>query len=206
MSVPVFLFHASLGKERHTPGKSMRQQDGITLVELLIAVAVASILAAIAIPSLGQFIRHNRLAALTNEFVANLNLARSEAVKTGYPVVICKASGGRCVDSGDWRQHWLTFEDRDRDGACADLDDDGLCDDDGGRILRYAIGSVVPDAMVGNSHVQTRIRFSSLGDTAGYSGRIWICDDMYPHLSREVVIHVTGRIRVDTGIDPCPGN
>lgn len=54
---------------------------GFTLVELMITIAVAAILLATATPSFTSLIQNHRLVAQHNDFVANLNLARSEAVK-----------------------------------------------------------------------------------------------------------------------------
>ena len=66
------------GKEKRT-----RSMEGVTLIELMITLSVAAILLSLAIPSFQQIAATNRVAGLTNELTAALNLARSEAIKRG---------------------------------------------------------------------------------------------------------------------------
>ena len=54
---------------------------GFTMIELLVTMAVAAILMAIAVPSYRSFMISSRVATESNDFLAALNLARSEAIK-----------------------------------------------------------------------------------------------------------------------------
>lgn len=87
-----------------------RRGAGFTIVELMITVAIASILLAIAVPSFNQMIVSGRLAAQANELVGALSLARSEAIKRNANVTLCRAGtvdDDDCVDAGgDW-QAWI---------------------------------------------------------------------------------------------------
>ncbi|RKW29313.1 MAG: type II secretion system protein GspH, partial [Kingella sp. (in: b-proteobacteria)] len=62
---------------------------GFTLVELMVTLAVMGIMAAIAFPSMSNFISNTRLTNRAGQ-VANLfRFAKGEAVRLGVPVVVC---------------------------------------------------------------------------------------------------------------------
>lgn len=87
---------------------------GFTLTELMITLTVAGILAALAVPSMSRFIESNRLTTVTNEFLADINVARAEAVKRGVPAVLCESTtGSGCTTSGSWAGGWILFADAD---------------------------------------------------------------------------------------------
>jgi type IV fimbrial biogenesis protein FimT len=74
---------------------------------------VAAIVLAIGIPSFQTTIRNHRLAAYANEFMAALNLARTESIRRSQPVVLCKsANGTSCEENGKaWEIGWIAFVD-----------------------------------------------------------------------------------------------
>lgn len=59
---------------------------GFTLMELMIAIAILSILIVIAVPSISETIKNNQIAAQNNELIALINLARNEAIRRNIPV------------------------------------------------------------------------------------------------------------------------
>jgi len=93
------------------------RSQGFTLIELIVATMVATVLAATAIPSMVAFVSNNRAATQTNEIVSALVLARSEAVTRATQVSVCalqSQSGTSCVASGSsvyWDQGWMVFVD-----------------------------------------------------------------------------------------------
>ena len=95
-----------------------RRIRGFTLVELMVTVSVAAVLLAVGIPPFARLISNNRLATQTNEFVASLNAARSEAVRRGVGISLRTDSGGI-----DYTGGWKVFLDTDLDGAAPDAAD-----------------------------------------------------------------------------------
>ncbi|HKU17780.1 MAG TPA: GspH/FimT family pseudopilin [Candidatus Saccharimonadales bacterium] len=65
---------------------------GFTLVELMVAIAVAAILLVIAVPSFTTAINSNRLTSTANALIGSLNAARMEAVQRNAPVQFCSNS------------------------------------------------------------------------------------------------------------------
>ncbi|WP_267897511.1 GspH/FimT family pseudopilin [Dyella psychrodurans] len=66
-----------------------RPDDGFTVVELMITLAVATILMVVAIPSFNNMINSNRLTTAANELVGALNAARMEAIKRNADTQFC---------------------------------------------------------------------------------------------------------------------
>ena len=56
---------------------------GLTIIELMVVVGVVGVLAALAAPSLRDFMARQRVAAINAELVTDLQYARSEAVSRG---------------------------------------------------------------------------------------------------------------------------
>lgn len=89
-------------------------EHGFTLIELLVTVAIIAIAMAIAVPSMANFQRNAELASTTNNLLASINAARSEAMKRGMNAMV------RPVDSSNWSKGWIVFVDVARNGDATD--------------------------------------------------------------------------------------
>lgn len=69
------------------------------MIEILIAIVVLSILLGLGVPSFQSLLRQNRMVSNTNQFIAAINLARSEAINRGVTVDVT-------ADGGDWNNGW----------------------------------------------------------------------------------------------------
>jgi type IV fimbrial biogenesis protein FimT len=86
-------------------------------MELLITLAIAGIITAVAIPSMISIVQNNRLVSIANDFVGDVNLARSLAVGRGSTATLCVSSNQTSCTGSSWAQGWLVWIDEDADGT-----------------------------------------------------------------------------------------
>jgi len=172
---------------------------GFTLVELIITLSIAAILAAIAAPSFASIIQNNRMATQYNELLASLTLARSEAIKRGQRVSVCQSStGNSCGGSAtNWHAGWLVFVDTDSDDNR----------DVGEEILRVN-ASLSGGNTLAFGTTRTRVAYASDGLAVGNSnGTFTLCDARGDASSRGLLVSTTGRARHAVpadGLNACP--
>ena len=82
---------------------TLTRSNGFTLIELVVTMAIAIILVSIAVPSFRTTLQNSRITAQANDFVSDLSLARSEAIKLRSNVVVCTSiTGTSCTAGGNW--------------------------------------------------------------------------------------------------------
>jgi len=64
----------------------LRFQKGFTLMELMITIAIIGIISALALPSFRNILERQRLVGATEHLFANLQYARSEAIKQNQSI------------------------------------------------------------------------------------------------------------------------
>jgi type IV fimbrial biogenesis protein FimT len=101
--------------------RSATRQAGFTLIELLVTLTIAAILLAVGVPAFNSSIASARASDGANSLLAALEVARSEAVRRGVNVSVCRvtavpatacsnAAAGSFV-AGDWAAGWMMFAD-----------------------------------------------------------------------------------------------
>ena len=97
------------------------QAAGFTLVELLVVVAILAIVLGLAAPSFARISQAAAVSSAVSQFMADLRFARSEGMRRGGGVVLCRSedpesSNATCAtDPGaqDWASGWIVFHDLD---------------------------------------------------------------------------------------------
>ena len=178
-----------------------RYEAGFTLVELIITLTIAGILAALAVPAMQTFILDQRLTTQANDFIADLSTARSEAVKRGSNVVVCNQGGSvaspSCGSGASWASGRVIFVDSIPSSGNGVLDN-------GEAVLR------VQQPLEGNNTLNSiggttsSFVFAGTGLTTLSSGEITMrfCDNRVPSQAVNVYVNYTGRTRTDraTGV------
>lgn len=176
-------------RHRHNPASGgASRAAGFTLLELFITLAVLAFLVTVAAPSLQATLHDNRLMTQTNLFIGALNLARSEAIKRGCRVTLCKTSDQQqCTTAGGYQQGWLVFADT-HNFAAVDADETII------QTFAPVTGGLT---ITGNSSVQDYVSYAANGASrlinGGFqAGSITLCQDS---AARRIIINATGRVR-----------
>lgn len=176
---------------------SFSPQRGFTLVELIVAIAILAILLGVAVPSFRGAIAANRVTSSTNELVGAMALARSEAIRRGSRISVCKsANGATCAAAGGWEQGWIVFVDTNRPGGDAAVNN-------GDVILTRTGVQPAGLSMLGAAAVANYVSFAADGSVrtmagAAQAGRLRVCststavDDA--RRAREIDITSAGRL------------
>lgn len=167
----------------------MCRSRGFSLVETLMVIVVAAILAGIAVPSFAALMRETRLTSVTNDLLSALYFARSEAVKRNRRVTLCTSIiQGECAENIGWQYGWMVFEDRDGDGHRSGAE----------QILVVSARQERAMTISGNASVRDYISYVPTGETRSRSGALQMgvltaCDG---GSAKRLVIAATGRPKI----------
>lgn len=174
---------------------------GFTLVELCVVSAVAAILVGVAAPSMKSTIRSIRLSSASNDLLAGLLMARSEAIKRNGRAVVCKSSDGiSCASAGGWEQGWIVFHDTNNHGVR-----------DGGEAIVQRQEALSGELRVtGNLNLTRYVSYAPTGSTklaggAFQAGTITLCTQSADGgEARQIILSSAGRPRVlKTQVSAC---
>ena len=85
---------------------------GLTLVEVMVVLALVVIVATFAMPTWRHWLARQELANRAQTLATALERARTEAIKRGHRVNLCKSpDAATCADDGDWSAGWIMHVD-----------------------------------------------------------------------------------------------
>jgi len=156
-----------------------RLSPGFTMIELLVAIGVAGILAAIAIPAFNTFVLNNRDAQEIYSLALSFNYARSEAVKLNTPVgvQVCPSSDQLTCNgpANGWKDGWIVL------------------DMSTNRVIEAVPALAGPNAISATGAGANSVTFRSNGTVVG-AAQIKICDPRGGGFSRDVEVSPVGSI------------
>lgn len=179
-----------------------KSQHGLTLIELMVVLAIAAILAFLAVPSFTSMIRSNAISGSVNTFMSDMRYARSEAVRLGGGVVVCRSDDpesatpacgtGHGPGNKGWVSGWIIFHDS--------VTNNGVWEA-GERILRVQAPMSSPDQIVEDgSGSSTLFRFTGTGRllSSASATTMRFGSTANGTARRTVCVNAGGRARVDT--------
>lgn len=182
----------------HALAGAKRRRQGFSLIELMLALVLFALLFTIVPPAYHDWISAQQLANHAHLVADTLDRARSEAIKHGYRVNVCKTRDGRqCTDRGGWESGWLMYVDENHDG---EVDSDEI-------VLHREGPAPNGITMHGNRPVADYVSYTSLGHARLLSGGLQmgtfvICKPGQNAL--KVVLANSGRARIDKTREACP--
>ena len=163
----------------------MRRPRGFTLWELLCTLGIAGVALATGAPAFRTFVLDARLTADVNDWILSVQLARSEAMKRGRPVIVCKTDDTRRCGAADLAQDagWMVY---------VNLDDEYPPQRSATEPLLY-----MHDRTISGTVTSNRSYYEFRTDRRSTNGTIVLCDERGPAAARAVIVSYTGRPRVD---------
>lgn len=160
-------------------------QRGFTLLELLITLAILSILLLIGGPNLSRLVRESRIEASTEALYTAIQLARTAAVSRNQRVTL--------RNLGSWNSGWEAF---------TDTNDDGLRDAD--ELLLFSSGPQELIDIIPNAPVTDYISFIGTGESrrvgsaqgSFQAGTIRICANDHSS-GYSLILARSGRVRTE---------
>ncbi len=153
----------------------MKTKMGYTIIEIMVTLAVAAILAMTALPSMKLMILNSKMTSKTNEFIRGFNYARSEAIKRGTTV------GMQPIDPIAWGKGWKVMGQSDNEPALqTSFDEDQI--------------------LIQSPPEQDAVWFNSRGwvpQAQSESLKFILCSKDYPQIEgRQVTVRATGNASV----------
>lgn len=165
-----------------TPQPPLHQQ-GMSLIEQIMVLAIIAILTGLALPSLTRLLGRNRLQVAQTDFMSALQNARFTAATTGKRTVFCPSEDGRhCSESTQWHNGWLLGHDTD-----GDHQPDGA--------PSYTGGAYAGGVRITSSTGRRDVRFRPDGSASGSNLTLSFCQPGSQESALIVVVSNSGRIR-----------
>lgn len=174
----------------------MKTNNGFTLIELMIAVAIVAILLAVAVPSFNNMLAGNRLATQTNEAIGAILFARSEAIRRNQTITFCRAdsaAANTCAASANWTD-WIVTNNPGAGAAANTLRRGSFAKS--GEVMR-----------ISSTLATSRLAFqpNGLANVTGGSNTIRLCTTLTTTDNvRQIEIGLSGRASTQTLTGACP--
>lgn len=173
---------------------SVQKLRGFTVLELMVTLTVVAVLVTVGVPGFQTIIASQRSSASVNDLIEGLILARSEAIKRGRYISVCKSTdGASCAgDGAAWSDGWIIFV-----NASAAFP---ATVDPGDEILRIHQALPTPLSINASGNIDAFISFRPTGTTGtnalNFSGTLTLCEVHGNTGPRGLIVAPSGRLQV----------
>ena len=170
---------------------------GLTFIEIAVALAILAIATTFALPTWRHWLAKQELSNRAQALATALDRARTEAIKRGHRVNLCKSpDAATCAEDGDWSAGWILHDDPRGEGK-----------PDGDPPIAHDPPVAAPITVDGNGPVDDYVSFTPLGEPRRLSGALQmgtftVCRP--GHDALQVVVAATGRVRTVRTTTRCP--
>ncbi|MGV8959384.1 MAG: GspH/FimT family pseudopilin [Stenotrophomonas sp.] len=168
---------------------------GLSLIELLVAVAVIAVLLAVGAPSFQKLQQRTRATTTFHLLTTSMAIARMTAVKHHAPVTVCPSRDGRyCRDDTVWDDGWIVYSDSGRTKQPENVSS-----------VLHRFDRVGPGIALRSTTGRTFVRFQPSGMAQGSNVSLRLCSrNAGIHLG-SVIVNNAGRSRTERNANtPCP--
>lgn len=160
----------------------MHKQQGHSVIEIILCLAIITLLLSSALPQLMQLRQRTQEVQWTNQLLGHIYYARSHAAISKAQVSLCSGLAS-CNQLSSWREHLLTFIDRNGNGRL----------EAGDRLLRTL--ALPADAQWRWSAPlnKTHLTYQADGTTRALNGTLTLCYRDQP--LQQIKISLSGRAR-----------
>lgn len=194
---------AGIDSLMHQP-PTLSKLRGVSLIELLTAMAIVGILSVIAFPAFIRMVADQRVRTAASDLMADLAYSRAEAIKRSSRVGLSRVGN-------EWKDGWQVFVDANRDGV-QDATEAVLKVHSALQpsLIVCSVGSNIdPSFFLMTYGADGRLRFFDHNppDREGKNGIAGIVISSTrgtPGRARTVAFSPSGRVSIDTSSAPCP--
>ncbi len=171
-------------------------QGGMTLIEMIVATGIISILSSVALPSVFELMNHAAIRSERLALIQDIRVTRFKAISHRRPAYLCALSTtGSCARQTHWNQGWMAYIDNNLNNIY----------DDGDEQFIYHANPMQNNSVDIIFHARWQdIKFDGRG-ILRRSGHFRVCNPEIPGEQSMQVIRMNtyGRLAIETDELPC---
>lgn len=162
----------------------MKNVKGFTLIEVMMAIAIVTLVGTFSSHSIGMFLAKNKVTSDLMAIQSMISLARSEAITKKQTVKLCHLSENQNTqiqEPNHCNRNWTTLN---------------IIDQNTNILAQKKLTNSYKKVVWSSFQRKSYLSFTSLGYTAHQNGSLYLCHKKYPELNRMVIINKAARVRI----------